>query len=482
LLFRCYSILDSLRVPGGKGQNGASSGFPILPVIPLELTTESQRLNRSALTKLKELDSDILLNLAVRHSVRQLAATTKFGIWEFRSRGVALHMNPYLGFWEVYQNEPITKVSLAAVSPSGEAKEIAESGLRTHGNSLSINRAQALGCAPILVRYGVDWLRKQAPEKRLNHRSPQEAKMNGHSRSPRGPEIVLFGLRNCASIIKGRATTRRRKLQWSIGITSAAPASIDSRHLANARWLTPDSSRFFADPFPIEHQGRKYIFFEELPFSSQKGRIAVIELLPDGTLTAPRTVLETGFHLSYPFVFEEQGKLYMLPEQSSTGRIALYEAVSFPGVWKEVKVLVEGFAGIDSSLLRHRGRWWLFTSLGEHGNQDNNLHIFHAKGLWDRFEPHPLNPVKMDISSSRMAGKLFFDGETLVRPAQNCSNRYGGSVVFHEITGLSEKHYEERALREVLPSPESPFGLGFHTVNSTGSFTMVDGLRALDTP
>jgi len=482
LLFRCYSILDSLRIPGGKRRNGVSSGLPILPVIPLELTSEGQRLNGTALTKLKELDSDILLNLAVRHSVRELAEATKSGIWEFRSRGVALQVNPYLGFWEVYQNEPITKVSLAAVSPSGEEKEIAESGLRTHGNSLSINRAQALRCAPILVRYGINWLRKQATEERLNHRPRQEAHTNGHSRSPRGPEILRFGLRNCASIIKGRATARSRKLQWSIGITSAAPASLSSRHLANARWLTPDSSRFFADPFPIEHQGRKYIFFEELPFTSRKGRIAVIELLPDGTLSAPRTVLETGFHLSYPLVFEEQGKLYMLPEQSSTDRIALYEAVSFPDVWKQAKVLVEGFAGIDSSLLQHRGRWWLFTSLGDLGNQDNNLHVFHAKSLWDRFEPHPLNPVKMDISSSRMAGKLFFDGETLIRPAQNCSSRYGGSVVFHEVTRLSEKHYEERALREVLPSPESPFGLGFHTVNSSGSITMVDGLRVLDAP
>jgi hypothetical protein len=482
LLFRCYSILDSLRVPGGKGRNGASSGLPILPVIPLELTSEGQRLNSRALSKLKELDSDILLNLAVRHSVRELTEATKFGIWEFRSRGLPLHMNPYLGFWEVYQNEPITKVSLAAVSPSGEEKEIAESGLRTHGNSISINRAQALRCAPILVRYGVNWLRRQAPEQRLNHRPHQEAQTNGHPRSPRDPELVLFGLKNCASILKGRATTRGRKLQWSIGITSSAPANLNSRHLASARWLTPDSSRFFADPFPIEHRGRKYIFFEELPFSSQRGRIAVIELLPDGTLTTPRTVLETGFHLSYPFVFEEQGKLYMLPEQSSTDRIALYEAVSFPDVWKQTKVLVEGFAGIDSSLLQHRDRWWLFTSLGEHGNQDNNLHVFHAKSLWDRFKPHPLNPVKMDISSSRMAGKLFFDGEKLLRPAQNCSSRYGGSVVFHEVTRLSEKHYAERALREVLPAPESPFGVGFHTVNSAGSFTMVDGLRVLDAP
>src|SRR5262249_50370649 len=183
------------------------------------------------------------------------------------------------------------------------------------------------------------------------------------------PQLVLFGLKSCASIVKGRTTTRGRKLQWSIGIASADPAELGSSDLARARWLAPDAARFFADPFPIWHQGQHYIFFEELLYSSSKGRIAVVEVPPDGTVTKPRTALDTAFHLSYPFVFEAEGKLWMLPEQSSTNQIVLYEAVSFPDLWKPRKVLVDGFAGIDSSLLQHQGRWWLFTSLGEHGNQ-----------------------------------------------------------------------------------------------------------------
>ena len=326
----------------------------------------------------------------------------------------------------------------------------------------------------------MSWLRQQAKDEQLHPEPAPKLKSNGHLRSPGTPQLVLFGLKSCASIVKGRTTARGRKLQWSIGMASAAPAVLSSSDLAKARWLAPDTGRFFADPFPIQHHGRSYIFFEELLYSTYVGRIAVVEALSDGTVTEPRTVLETGFHLSYPFVFEAEGKLWMLPEQSSSDQILLYEAVLFPDVWRPWKVLVDRFAGIDSSLLHHEGRWWLFTSLGEHGNQDNNLHLFHAPTLWDRFEPHPLNPVKMDISSSRMAGKLFYDGEKLIRPAQNCSARYGGSVVFHEVTALTKKHYQERPLREVLPSTQSPFGLGFHTVNSCGELTTVDGLRFLD--
>src|SRR5215471_11027216 len=156
LLYRWYSLLDSLRLRGGRAGNGVHSWNGSVPIVPVEVGSDGM------FTALKKLGPDLLLNLGLRGSVRELASLTQFGAWEFRSGGVALHSNPYLGFWEIYDNEPITKVSLAAVRPSGDEKTIAESGLRTHRNSLAINRAQALGCTPILLRYGIGWLRQQA--------------------------------------------------------------------------------------------------------------------------------------------------------------------------------------------------------------------------------------------------------------------------------------------------------------------------------
>ena len=111
LLYRWYSLLDSLRLRG-KARNGVHSWNGSVPSVEVEPDGMS--------TALKNLGPDLLLNLGLRGSVRELASLTKFGAWEFRSGGVALHSNPYLGFWEIYDNELITKVSLAAVGPSGD--------------------------------------------------------------------------------------------------------------------------------------------------------------------------------------------------------------------------------------------------------------------------------------------------------------------------------------------------------------------------
>jgi hypothetical protein len=216
---------------------------------------------------------------------------------------------------------------------------------------------------------------------------------------------------------------------------------------------------------------------EEYRYQKRKGLISVIEMTPDGRFSDPRPVLETDFHLSFPFVFEHGGRMYMLPEQAKTGQVVLYEATSFPDQWRPRTVLIDRFAGADSVLFEHRGSWWMFTTLAEHGNHDNNLHLFHSPTLFGGFQPHPCNPVKVGISGSRMAGKIFKEGNRIVRPAQNCLNRYGGSVVFHEILALDEARYQERFLREVEPSARSPFAKALHTVNTTGQTTVVDGLR-----
>jgi len=181
--------------------------------------------------------------------------------------------------------------------------------------------------------------------------------------------------------------------------------------------------------------------------------------------------------MSFPFVFQHDGRLYMVPEQSQSRQVVLYEAISFPAQWRQKTVLIDGFAGVDNALFEDRGSWWLFTTLGDHDNYQNNLHLFRSPTLFGHFEPHPSNPVKLGLLGSRMAGRVFRDGERIIRPAQNCMRWYGGSVVFQEILAIDETKFEERFVREVEPSPLSPFGMAFHTVNCAGKTTVVDGYR-----
>ncbi len=71
--------------------------------------------------------------------------------------------------------------------------------------------------------------------------------------------------------------------------------------------------------------------------------------------------LDEPWHLSYPFIFQHQGKMYMVPEGYGSGALRLYRASDFPLRWEFDRVLVDRPL-IDTSLFQWEGRWWMFTS------------------------------------------------------------------------------------------------------------------------
>src|SRR5262249_60302440 len=98
--------------------------------------------------------------------------------------------------------------------------------------------------------------------------------------------------------------------------------------------LAPPAARAGADPFAVERNGRHYVFFEELPYASGKAHISMIEIGPGGRRSAPVRVLERDYHLSYPFLLEHDGSLYMIPESAQNRSVELYRCIDFPLRWR----------------------------------------------------------------------------------------------------------------------------------------------------
>ena len=65
-----------------------------------------------------------------------------------------------------------------------------------------------------------------------------------------------------------------------------------------SRWhdLPDDGYRFFADPFPFEHDGRTYLFVEDFDHRVGKAVISVVEWGDDGPRGLPRPVLTHDVH------------------------------------------------------------------------------------------------------------------------------------------------------------------------------------------
>ncbi len=233
--------------------------------------------------------------------------------------------------------------------------------------------------------------------------------------------------------------------------------------------IIPNSVRFWAaDPIVFEHQGKTYIFAELYEYAKRRGMIGVSELRGD-RFTPWKPVIQEPFHMSYPFVFEQEGTVYMLPETSEAKEVILYRAVEFPFKWERCKVIKSDVAWVDTTLFPVETGYLGFT---EDDEKKCDLRL-----LFDR----QMNLQSEEILHNRpfgryrMAGKLFVDGEDHVCVCQDCGEGYGVALFFRYYDAAFQN--EERAVRLVAQDLkyDKPLPLyGMHTYSATGGMEVVD--------
>lgn len=243
--------------------------------------------------------------------------------------------------------------------------------------------------------------------------------------------------------------------------------------------LLPPKDCFWADPFIIERQGKYYIYVEEYPFATAKGHISVIEMDSEGNIGESRRCVETDYHLSYPFLLQHEGEIYMIPESVSNNSVELYRCSEFPHKWEYVQDIMSNVQLVDATLYFHAGLWWLF------GNQskDNRAYrwdecnLYYTRDFRDgNWQAHPDNPISSDVRQARPAGAVFQQGGKLYRPAQNCSHHYGYGFSISEINTMTPEKYQETLISRVEPNWDKNV-IGTHTYNRAGRLTMIDAIR-----
>ncbi len=262
--------------------------------------------------------------------------------------------------------------------------------------------------------------------------------------------------------------------QWVI--MTGKKISHDSLEWPALRPLIPDKDRYWADPFVVEKDNRYYVFIEEKILATGLGRIVCLTLDEDGGLLSNQVILERPYHLSYPFIFEHQDEMYMLPETAANRTLELYRCLHFPDQWQFVKTLMTDICAVDATLLEYDKKWWLFANVkGGGGSSLDALHLFYADSpLADRWAAHPLNPIIKDIGSARPAGRIFIQDERLIRPSQDSSRRYGFALKFNRIEKLNEEEYKETNVSSFFPKGGKI--LATHTFNQAGDFTVIDAI------
>lgn len=255
------------------------------------------------------------------------------------------------------------------------------------------------------------------------------------------------------------------------GEAAAFPAKLS---LSQFRTLDDGGNSYFADPFIFTQGDAVHVFVEEVPDKTGRGVISHFTLATDGTPGAITCVLDTGSHLSYPYVFEHEGAHYMLPESSAAGGLDLYRATVFPGQWEKVARLIDAPVH-DATLFQHEGRWWIAagtTSL--QSSSWDGLSLFYADDVLGPWRAHALNPVLIDAAAARPAGPLWRDASGhLLRPAQDCTQGYGGALTVRRILQLDPETFREETAGSISFGPQSRLS-GPHTIAHGGGFEIID--------
>lgn len=280
-----------------------------------------------------------------------------------------------------------------------------------------------------------------------------------------------------------------QRLRRKLDKTVASWSSIDQWVILTGRGLAfdrldwnslqailPPKDRYWGDPFVVQRDGCYHVFIEEKLYATGLGRIACLTLDAAGKLLEQQTVLERPYHLSYPFLFEQGGELFMIPETAAQRTVELYRCTHFPERWEFVRALMSDIYAVDATLWKQDSTYWLFTNVKMPGASSlDALYLFHATDLTGaKWTPHPRNPIVRDIRSARPGGRIFLQDGKLIRPSQDSGPRYGYALKFNRISKLSETEYAEEP--EASFTPRGSRYLATHTFNQAGDMTVIDAV------
>jgi hypothetical protein len=486
LLYSLYRRLDARRFKLDADPFAPSeiaSLYPDVPVLDVRprRTKHSDFFEEPDLEAIRHYDLDVAIRLGFRILRGGILGVARYGVWSYHHGDNNVNRGGPAGFWEVMEGHAVTGSILQVLSEdldggrvlyrsySSTERASVSKNLQNYYWKTSLFIARALRTLRDEIRQGVDPTVPAPP--------PVAAYSRRLYTAPGNFEMARLMARLAGRIVRNKARHLLHREQWCLAYRrSRAPASSSLPDLAMFRFnlIVPPPDRFWADPFPVNVDGRHVILFEEFIYAQNKGHIAAIEVGDSGPVEPAVRVLEMPYHLSYPFVFDWKGVHYMIPESADNSTVDLYRARKFPFEWEHERTLLDGVKLYDATLAEIDGRWWLFASSETFAASTyEELHLFYADSPLGPWRPHERNPVVSDVRRARPAGRLFCHGGAWYRPAQDGSGSYGSGVEIRRITRLEPNAYDEVPATRIDPLWDRRV-VGVHTVNHIPGLTVVD--------
>lgn len=246
------------------------------------------------------------------------------------------------------------------------------------------------------------------------------------------------------------------------------------------KWLDTsdfDSEGWFADPFFLYvNEDAIELLAEQWYYKIGHGRLVKLKINRNTMkLESVKVVLQSKFHLSFPNMIHENGKLYVYPENSEAGKLVIYEYDFEKDVLKNPVTLINKPL-IDAQIIKMDSTFFLFAVENINGlwEETRCLGIYMADSLTGEYKM--IQKIENKKNHERGAGLIIKGSKPneIIRPSQDCQMRYGANVILNHMlwNGTS---FSESEIARVLPNEKYRFGSVLHTYNEKDGIVVIDG-------
>ena len=248
------------------------------------------------------------------------------------------------------------------------------------------------------------------------------------------------------------------KYDWEIGIYNNSIESFitDKEREKNIDWIPLPPNCFYADPFGIIHENKKYIFFEEFNYDQSYGLISYLVLNNDNQVLEKQIIIDEEIHFSFPQIIKYNNHIYIMPETCQKGKLSVYQAEEFPNKWKEKHTLLN-LPCVDSVLFEKNRIWYLFYSNATIGNK---CFLRTNDNPFENWESQTEIVINESDYNSRNGGEMLNYKNEIYRVTQNCTSSYGESIVLNKFN--FQENHEEKFMELKMKG-------NFHTLNKLGT-------------
>lgn len=437
----------------------------------------SEYFGNDALAFVRAKRPDFILRFGFGILKGEILDAADYGVWSYHHSDPMMFRGGPPVFWEIFRNKPYVGAVLQRLTERIDGGIILKDGkfpVIRHAYRENLDR----------VYYGsTHWIKQACLDLHNGRLSAfQSAPCNSTAIMNRVPGRFTSLIFLCKLIFNKVAFYYGELFRhefWAIGISREKIGRFREDDFLTgelkARIVNPSGHHYYADPFVIQEQDDLWLFVEDYSYKNGKAGLRRLSVPVDASQPAnlPEVLMEDRSHRSFPFVFRHEADTFLLPENHLSGKTLLYR---LQGERPEpYAVLLKERGAIDPVLFFHEETWWLFCTHAESGSS-LNLFLYFSGSLREEFTPHPCNPVKTDITSSRPAGRMFVRDGCIYRPAQDCARSYGHLIRINEVVELSRTGFAERPVAE-LHSPLKSHNAGMHTIDHTDDFVVFDAKK-----